>query len=245
MKKKFTIITVVYNDYKNIEKTILSVINQTIFNQVEYIIIDGGSIDGTLEVVNSYKSAITSIVSEKDNGIYDAMNKGLLMSKGEWINFMNSGDSFFNISVLENILFLENDDSHIIYGSTNCFNSKNRKITPPNELNMMHFKLPFCHQSSFVRRDVLLKYKFDIKYKIAADYNLFYSLFIDKYNFFKVDLCISNYNLEGGISATKFYQLEREIKLINGKWDSIFCRISLNILNFKYLFGKFYKNIFK
>jgi glycosyltransferase involved in cell wall biosynthesis len=101
MNEKISIITVVLNDEVNIEKTILSVIHQDYIN-FEYIIIDGGSTDGTLDIINKYKDSISLIVSEKDSGLYDAMNKGINLSNGEWLNFMNSGDRFYSNLVLSN-----------------------------------------------------------------------------------------------------------------------------------------------
>lgn len=244
MKYKITVITVVYNDFKNIEKTILSVINQTIFKQIEYIVIDGGSNDGTIEVINKFVSEISNLICEKDNGVYDAMNKGIALSKGEWINFMNSGDSFYNNKVLEDILNTNLDDFQIVYGSTNCFTSKINRIQYPYELIYIKNKMPFCHQSSFVRGEVLMNYKFDTNFKIASDYNLFFNLYKNGYNFKVLDYCISNYNIEEGISATKFYDLESEIMQVNGKWKSSWNRYFLFLINLKFKMGKLIKNIF-
>ena len=102
MNKKNSIVTVSYNAVATIESTILSVINQT-YSNVEYIIIDGGSTDGTVDIIKKYQDKISYWISEPDQGIYDAMNKGLKIASGEWINFMNSGDSFVHTEVLENL----------------------------------------------------------------------------------------------------------------------------------------------
>ena len=106
-----SIITVVFNCEKYLEETIKSVINQT-YDNIEYIIIDGGSSDGTLDIIKKYEDKITYWVSEKDGGIYDAMNKGIELSHGEWINFMNGGDIFFNKTVIEDV-FLSNNFKNI------------------------------------------------------------------------------------------------------------------------------------
>jgi glycosyltransferase involved in cell wall biosynthesis len=97
-----TVVTVVFNNVTSIEKTILSVLNQS-YSNLEYIVIDGGSSDGTLEVIEQYKSRISQYVSEPDQGIYDAMNKGINIATGEWINFMNSGDQFSDEDTLSRV----------------------------------------------------------------------------------------------------------------------------------------------
>ena len=95
----FTIITVVYNCADSIEQTIQSVLSQTC-PSMEYIIVDGGSTDGTLEIIERYKTSVTKFISKPDKGIYDAMNRGISMAEGQWVNFMNSGDTFTDPSVL-------------------------------------------------------------------------------------------------------------------------------------------------
>ncbi len=112
---KVSIVTVVYNDAKGLEKTIKSVINQT-YKNVEFIIIDGGSTDGTVEIIKKYEDYIDYWVSEEDKGIYDAMNKGIKAATGTWINFMNAGDVFVDCEVLSSIDFLAYQNLYLIYG---------------------------------------------------------------------------------------------------------------------------------
>ncbi len=112
---KISIVTVCYNAERNIEKTILSVINQT-YDNIEYIVIDGGSNDGTLSVINKYASKIDKVISEPDKGIYDAMNKGITLAKGDWINFMNAGDSYVDSCVLKLVSDNINSNCDMIYG---------------------------------------------------------------------------------------------------------------------------------
>lgn len=110
-----SVVTVVFNDIENLQRTIESIASQT-YQNVEHIVIDGGSIDGTLEIIKANLS-IDYWLSEKDGGIYDAMNKGVKVATGEWINFMNSGDVFFSDSVLSDVF--NNVDlgvSDLIYG---------------------------------------------------------------------------------------------------------------------------------
>jgi glycosyltransferase involved in cell wall biosynthesis len=111
-----SIITVVFNGEQFLEETIRSVINQN-YDNVEYIIIDGGSTDGTLNIIKKYEDKISYWVSEKDGGIYDAMNKALDVASGVWINFMNAGDSFCNAIVLEKLFAKEIEiDNKFVYG---------------------------------------------------------------------------------------------------------------------------------
>ncbi len=221
---KITIVTVVYNGVESIESTIISVINQT-YKNIEYIIIDGGSTDGTQEIIKKYNDKITYWMSEPDKGIYDAMNKGAEKATGTWVNFMNSGDSFLNNESLNDVF--KNDNSHfdVIYGSVKCFNKYESLVIHPKRLAEIKNHMIFCHQSSFVRTELIKKYKFNLKYKIAADYNLFYSLYKDNYLFKELPNCISIFEADNGISSNNFYLLNKEFLLINKKWSKFYSRL--------------------
>ncbi|MHC0447285.1 glycosyltransferase family 2 protein [Flavobacterium sp. 3-218] len=210
-----SVITVSYNVVNTIEQTILSVINQG-FDNYEYIIIDGGSQDGTLEIIKKFEDKITIWVSEPDKGIYDAMNKGVLLAKGEWVNFMNAGDLFANnISKLLNEALI--DDSHdVIYGDVFIKKNEILSLDKAREIQQLNYSLNFCHQSSFVRREILIKHPFSLNYKISSDYNLFLNLFINGYNFYYIKSAISIFEY-GGISsnASKKYIKERFLIISN------------------------------
>ena len=114
---KISVITIVYNDVTHIKSTLLSVINQTAFNNIEYIVVDGASSDGTSEIITSYAGEISQYIREKDTGIYNAMNKGLAIATGDYIQFINSGDSYSSIDVVERIVKkIGNDRPDVIYG---------------------------------------------------------------------------------------------------------------------------------
>src|SRR5690242_10798486 len=174
-KPMVSIITVVYNGKTTLENTILSVINQS-YNNLEYIVIDGGSTDGTIDIIKKYESRITYWISESDKGIYDAMNKGLQLVKGNWINFMNSGDRFYSENILSYIF--ENrylDGLAYIFGDvefyTADFSFQFKQRTSSIKLNLN----PICHQSIFIKKE--FHEPFDLQFKLCADHNLIYTLY--------------------------------------------------------------------
>ena len=192
-----SIITVVLNDKNNIEKTIKSVLIQD-YKLIEYIIIDGGSTDGTIDIIGKFQSQIDVIVSEKDKGIYDAMNKGLKRSKGEWVNFLNSGDIFSGPNVIS--ILLEKyymTDYDIIYGDKSMKLNLSIVRIKALELKKIHFRLPFCHQSAFVKRDLLIDQPFNLKYKICADYDFFLRMYFKKMSFQYASISVVDFDGDG------------------------------------------------
>lgn len=195
-----TIITVSYNAVKDIENTILSVLNQT-YPNIEYIIIDGGSTDGTLDIIKKYQDKITYWVSEPDKGIYDAMNKGALKATGMWLNFMNAGDTFYNEQVLEEVFKDKDcDNADVIYGDVVYIHPDREDIRKAAPLKRIKVGIPFCHQSAFVKTKLQQKYLFDTTYKICADYNFFHTLQKKGCSFKYKEQIIAKY-LAGGFSS--------------------------------------------
>lgn len=196
---KYSIVTVCYNAADCIENTIKSVINQS-YSNYEYIIIDGGSKDYTIEIIGKYRNGISVFVSEPDNGIYDAMNKGIMAAKGEWIIFMNAGDVFYSNDVLEKIAPETLGDQAMIVGDTVVqMDSVIYKIPckPFYEHLPLHQDMGWFHQSSFVRTDLAKRYPFDLTFKLAADYNMVIELYRRSYSFKQVDVIIAKYDLNG------------------------------------------------
>ncbi|WP_455673672.1 glycosyltransferase family 2 protein [Phocaeicola sp.] len=196
MKPLLSIVTVCYNSIAEIEKTILSVINQT-YPNIEYIIIDGGSTDGTVNLIKKYANKITCWVSEPDNGIYDAMNKGIHIAKGEWINFMNSGDVFVDCNVLENV-FLNKYDFNITFLYSDYFvhnyRNKIRLKKADRETGIL------LHQSVIYKRELHVRYGNYLvtpKY-IVSDYLFF--LLVPKTEMAKTSIPIS-LNGKAGVSS--------------------------------------------
>lgn len=173
MKVQVSIITISFNDQKNLERTINSVKIQTL-NDFEYIVVDGGSTDGSLEVIKRNEHRISKWVSEPDNGIYDAMNKGLEMATGEFVLFMNAGDTFYAADTLKKIPFSEYPEADIFYGETVMIDSNGnmpglRSKRLPHNLKWTDFRkgMVVCHQSILVRRNIAPKY--NLEYKLSAD----------------------------------------------------------------------------
>jgi len=182
-KPLVSVVTVVFNDEEHIEKTIQSVIRQT-YDNIEYIIVDGFSSDATCSIINQYIENIDVFISEKDQGVYDAMNKAIQLAKGEWILFLNSGDIFYDENVIDVVFsnYIDNGES-MIYGDTIYYNPKTgerQKVIARRVNNEKESFMPSCHQSIFTRANELKEHPFDLRYKVIADSNFYYEL--DKRN---------------------------------------------------------------
>lgn len=203
-----SIITVVYNNVTEIEQTILSVLDQT-YSNIEYIIIDGGSTDGTVNCIEKYSSRISYWISESDGGVYDAMNKGILKASGEWINFMNSGDIFNKKSTLTDFFNYKIDNTDVIYGDTLIRRKRHLKVRYGEWKGEKFTGL--CHQSVFVRTDIMKQYKFESKYKLAADFEFLYKLFVGGYRFQYLPVIVSVYDVSHGLSTDNREKLYLEL----------------------------------
>jgi len=169
---KLTVITIVFNDAKHIERTMLSVLGQ-IYPNIEYIIIDGLSTDGTLDIVKKHQDKISKLISEKDQGIYDAMNKGLTAATGDYVLFMNSGDEFYANDTVAKV-FATAEDADIYYGETEMINDKGeslgqRRHKAPEKFTWHSFKygMSVSHQAIYVKRSIAEP--FNRQYELSAD----------------------------------------------------------------------------
>lgn len=172
LNPKVSIITIVFNNFRDIRYTLNSVKSQT-YSNVEYLVIDGKSTDGTLTVINEFQECITTLISEKDHGIYDAMNKGLRLATGDYVMFLNSGDEFYAPNTLEKI-FTRGDQADIYYGETKLINEKrdiigNRRHRVPENFNWRSFRygMNICHQAIYIKRTLTAPY--DLQYQLSAD----------------------------------------------------------------------------
>lgn len=213
-----TVITVCYNAVESIENTICSVINQS-YSDVEYIIIDGGSLDGTVEVIQKYSTHIYKWVSEPDKGIYDAMNKGVELSHGDWVMFLNSGDTLVDSEVLKNTFSqFHSKLIGVLYGDVILSYTYGKVVARPFSLEKMECFFPFSHPASFVRGELLKSHGFNLKYRIVSDYNLFYQLYKEGVQFKYLPIRISVFEAETGISSRQFLTVFREVAQINGRY---------------------------
>lgn len=231
-KDKVTIVTVVYNGEQEIEETIKSIVEQT-YKNIEYIIIDGASSDNTVKIIKKYDDKIDYWVSEKDNGIYYAMNKAVDLATGDWINFMNAGDAFASNDILEKI-FMENNmsDYDVVYGNNYYKGDDFLKKQIARNLNILYKGMAFNHQSSFIKLPVMKKYKFDPIWKIQCEYDLFMKLYLNKYKFKHVKEIVAIYR-DGGFSEQNTTERTIERWLINLRYKKL--NIDVDTINRHYL----------
>jgi glycosyltransferase involved in cell wall biosynthesis len=210
---KVSFISVVFNNKNNLEKTITAIKNQK-YTNTEIIIIDGGSTDGTLDIIEKYKNDIAYSVSEKDKGIYDAMNKGLRVATGDYVWFMNSGDIPSDNDTLINV-FKTEKDGDVYYGDTEMVDDDgksygNRTLkVPPKELNWkkMIDGMLVSHQSLIVKRNICGEY--DINYRFVADIDWAIKLLKKSNEVINTNLTLSKF-LIGGFSRQYTIQSLKE-----------------------------------
>lgn len=221
-QNKLSIITIVFNGVEVIERTILSVLEQSFINR-EYIIIDGGSTDGTIEIIKKYEDKITYWCSEPDGGIYHAMNKGVNLATGEWVVFMNAGDIFSNNLVLYDIInFIgQEKDLNIVYGDAQIIDRFGKVSLQLQKGRHFDKKRSIIHQSMLIRRDHLKKNPYNVKYKILADYEnllLVSSQFSNTIQYVPITVC--KYD-KTGISSRPLYSYVREYVEIASKYMTL------------------------
>ena len=212
MQPKLSVITIVYNNVRDIERTMLSVLNQT-YPNIEYIIIDGNSTDGTKDIIYKYKDKLVQFISEKDNGIYDAMNKGLALATGDYVLFMNSGDEIYApVTVAE--VFDSQPGADIYYGETEMFTDQwismgQRRHQAPESFNWQSFKygMSISHQAIYVKRSLAEPY--DLQYQYSADIDWIIKAAKNSSNIVNTHSYVAKY-LVGGISKQKHMESLKE-----------------------------------
>jgi glycosyltransferase involved in cell wall biosynthesis len=209
---KLSIITVVFNDVRGIERTMLSVLDQT-YSNIEYVVVDGASTDGTLAKIREYGARISKLLNEPDEGIYDAMNKGLAMATGDYVLFMNSGDELYNNQTVANV-FASADDADIYYGETEMINDAGeslgqRRHKAPAQLNWKSFKygMSVSHQAIYIKRALIEPY--NRQYELSADIDWILNAVKKAKKIVNVNQYVAKY-LVGGMSKKRHLQSLKE-----------------------------------
>ena len=217
----FSVVTVSFNCAGLITKTIESVLRQD-YTSFEYIIIDGGSTDGTADIIKKYQDRLTYWCSEPDGGIYQGMNKGIQHAQCDWIIFMNAGDTFADNQVLSKIAsYADKERYDILYG--NIFTTKDEVLrlktasAPCNKQRMY-----FCHQAAFVKTSVQREMPFDTRFRMSADFYFFKRCYLKGYRFLHVPVTVAVYDSQGVSHTQRVKGLQdniRVVKELDKGWD--------------------------
>ena len=200
---KFSVITVTYNAAGVLEDTIQSVISQT-YHHVEYIIVDGASTDGTMAIVDRYRSRIHTVVSEPDKGLYDAMNKGMALATGDYLCFLNAGDCFHEDETLQQMVHTLHGTElpDVMYGNTAIVDAEGhflrmRRLSPPDQLNWKSFRqgMLVCHQAFFAKRSLAVSY--NLTYRYSSDFDWCIRVMKKAQSFHYTRLTVIDYLEEG------------------------------------------------
>ena len=228
-----TIVTVTYNAAELLEKTILSVLEQT-HNNVEYIIMDGNSTDATVKCIRKYKNQLSYWESKPDRGIYHAMNKGVAKATGSWICFLNAGDVFDDKFVIEKMVAAIPADksAKILYGDVITIGKdgeRNEKLAsaPCNKHRMY-----FCHQSAFVLTSLLRTYPFDENYKMSADFKFFKESYYRGDGFMHMPFPVAIYDMSGISNTNRAAGISENMDVIK--------EVDRGIVKYKFLLKLFF-----
>lgn len=219
---KFSIITVTYNAGKVLEDTIQSVVFQT-YRNVEYIIVDGGSTDNTLDVVHKYQERISKVISEPDKGLYDAMNKGIRMATGDYLCFLNAGDELHENETLQKIVYTLKGKElpDVIYGETAIVDEEGhflhmRRLSTPEHLHWKSFKegMLVCHQAFLTRRELALANPYDLRYRFSADFDWCIRIMKQSKNLHNTHLTLIDYLNEGMTTQNHKASLKERFRIM-------------------------------
>ena len=208
---KVSIITVVYNGIAHLEQTIQSVLGQTYAN-IEYIIIDGGSNDGTVELIKKYDDKIAYWISERDNGIYDAMNKGIAKATGDIIGLINADDWYEPNAVQTVVKTFDTTTADVVHGSMRIiqYEKADFEKTVISHLDNLPKGMLLNHPTVFVKKELYTRYGFfDTTYRIVADWEMMIRWWLKGVNFVGIDDCYANFRM-GGVSSEYLKQSFRE-----------------------------------
>jgi glycosyltransferase involved in cell wall biosynthesis len=246
---KLSIITITYQAEAYLERTLKSVFDQDCASEIDYVVVDGASKDRTFAIIEANKNQINQFVSEKDRGIYDAMNKGMKLAKGDYILFLNAGDTFASASTLKNILQELNQNPDVLYGEAVFVNNEGESIglrseaTPhrlPERLTWRDFRFGMlvCHQAFIAKRSIAPL--FDLQYKLSSDIDWEIQVLKKSQTILKSKAAICNY-LMGGASVQN---LKRSWKERYEVLKSHFGFLA-NLLNHLIILGRGFMFVFK
>ena len=232
IKKKISVITINLNNKEGLERTIKSVISQTFFEKVEYVVVDGASNDGSIDIIDKYKDKFSSITIEKDKGIYNAMNKGIDKANGEYVIFLNSGDEFYDIFSIEKCYGELNKD--IIYGNLLVKDEQKKYIKSPfikkypDVITAQYMAVDSVpHNGSFIRLKLLKEEKYNEDFKIVSDWAFFFKkMLLDKCTYKHIDVIVSKFYLGGASSDEKQIRKEKTKYLNSLKYN---CKVGVVI----------------
>lgn len=232
-KPLLSIITIVFNGQKHIEKTILSLVEQN-YEPLEYIIIDGGSTDGTLDIIRKYEKHITFWSSEPDKGINDAFNKGLKHSRGEIIGFLNA-DDWLEPNALNKVASTY-QKGKIVYGNVRFWKNEKEISVSKSDHTRLREGMTMAHPSVYVPKTLYDQFGvFRTDLKIASDYDILVRFFVNKVEFVQTDEVLMNMNL-GGISHTRWVlAIWEDLKVKNKYFRNKFLNCCYFLKQFAYL----------
>lgn len=215
-----TVVTVTYDCASKVEKTICSVLSQT-YPNIEYIIIDGGSKDGTVDIIKKYSKNLSYFVSEQDKGIFDAMNKALEIATGTWINFMNAGDVFSDKNIVYEIFSDIKPDYSVIWGRVDGICNDGhiiKKKCPIPFYEQLGFvkRMGMNHQGVFVNIEQFKDLRFDLSFHIASDYDMLQKIYDKGGRFIYFDSTVAIVEIEDGLSANNRDIQRLEEAIISG-----------------------------
>ncbi|MEX1001460.1 MAG: glycosyltransferase family 2 protein [Crocinitomicaceae bacterium] len=241
---KITVVTVVFNAEDQIIPTIESIISQD-FNDYEYIVIDGGSKDRTVELIAGYKTKISKFISEPDKGIYDAMNKGIKLASGEWIYFLNAGDVFYRNDTLSELFKTKFQvASAIVYGANEADYGYFKRINNPLSIDQLKKGMIFSHQAMIVKTYLMKSRLFDTRFEMSADYDSIYHLYQSGYKFEQVNICFASLTAEGASEKNilKTHSERRKIAVSYEKgWQKVLLNLKYHLKSVKLIVIKLTK----
>jgi len=205
---KISVITVVKNDARGFEKTAQSVLSQN-YPKLEWIVIDGGSTDSTVDVIRKYERRISYWCGEADRGIYEGMNKGLARATGKWVNFMNAGDTFVSPDSISKVFAHDFAGYGVVYGDGLAIYPQGRVYKHASPAHKLWKGMAFCHPASFIRTNLIIEKGFDLQYSIGGDFNMMFGLAAGGCRFLHIPFPVAAFDTSG-VSNRKMAKSARE-----------------------------------